>query len=213
MNWKKEHKKRMSVDEEDSQPQFSSLVINTESSQPSSSMRIIENKIFFYDDITNDSILELNRLLLEIDIKLQNTKNVLGDCFDPIIHLHIKTDGGEIYSALATLDMMPTIKSKIYTYVDGCVASAGTLISVAGHKRFMGKHANLLIHQLSGELYGKFSEMEDSMEGCVNLMKCIKGIYKEHTKIPMKRLDELLKRDLWLSSEECLEYGIIDEII
>lgn len=213
INWKKQNKYRMNVEEEESTPTLGPFIINTEQSQPTASMRVVENTIFFYDDITNESILDLNRILREIDIKLQNTANVLGrDSFTPIIHLRIKTDGGEVYSALSTLDILPTLNSKIYTYVDGCVASAGTLISVAGHKRFMGKHANLLIHQLSGEVYGKFSEMEDSMEGCANLMKCIKGIYKDHTKIPMKKLDELLKRDIWLSSQECLDFGIVDEI-
>ena len=199
--------------EDEVQPTLGPFIINTEQSQVNASMRVVENTIFFYDDINNEAILDLNRILREVDIKLQNTKNVLGDCFTPIIHLRIKTDGGDIYSALSTLDILPTLKSKVYTYVDGCVASAGTLISVAGERRFMGKHANLLIHQLSGDMYGKYSEMKDTMEGCTNLMKCIKGIYKEHTKIPMKKLDELLNRDLWLSAQECLEYGIIDEIL
>lgn len=213
MNWKKQNRYRMDVEDNEQVPQLGPLIINTEQLQTSASMRVIENKIFFYDDITNDSVLELNRILTEIDIKLQNTKNVLGDCFDPIIHLHIKTDGGEIYSAISTVDLMSTLKSKIYTYVDGCVASAGTLISIVGDKRFMGKHANLLIHQLSSDMYGKYSEMEDTMENCTNMMKFIKGMYKTHTKIPMKKLDELLRRDLWLNSEECLANGIVDEIL
>lgn len=213
MNWKKQNRYRMNTEETEQVPQLGPLIINTEQMQTTASMRVIENKIFFYDDITNESVLELNRLLTEIDIKLQNTKNVLGDCFDPIIHLHIKTDGGDIYSAISTVDLMSTLKSKIYTYVDGCVASAGTLISIVGDKRFMGKHANLLIHQLSADMYGKYSEMEDTMENCTNMMKFIKGMYKAHTKIPMKKLDELLKRDLWLNSEECLTNGIVDEIL
>lgn len=202
-----------SSDEEPSVPTLGPLIINTEQMQTSASMRVLENKIFFYDDITNETVLELNRILTEVDLKLQNTKNILGDCFDPVIHLHIKTDGGEIHSAIATLDLIPTLKSKVYTYIDGCVASAGTLISIVGNKRLMGKHANLLIHQLSGEMYGKFSEMEDQMENSTNLMKFIKGMYKQYTKLPMKKLDDLLKRDLWLTSEECLAFGIIDEIV
>jgi len=212
MNWKRKNNYRMDEGEDTQQSLLGPLIINTESMQPASSMRIMDNKIFFYDDITNESILDLNRVLLEVDVKLQNTKNVLGDCFDPIIHLHMKTDGGDIFSAITTLDLIPTLKSKVYTYVDGCVASAGTLISVVGNKRMMGKNAYLLIHQLSGDMYGKFSEMEDQMENSTNLMKFIKNIYKQHTKIPMKKLDELLKRDLWLTSEDCITYGIVDEL-
>lgn len=206
MNWKKQNKARMSTEMDDPQ----TIMI---SADESSSLKLVENNIFFYEDVGDNSILELNKLLLEVDIKLQNTKNVLGDSFTPIIHLHMKTDGGDVYSALSTLDKLSTLKAKVYTYVDGCVASAGTLISIAGDKRFMGKHATLLIHQLSGDMYGKFSEMEDSMESYSALMKCLKNIYKEYTKIPMKKLDELMKRDIYLTAEECLEYGIIDQIL
>lgn len=213
MNWKKKNKVRMSENEEESKPSLGPLIINTEQIQSNASIRALENKIFFYDDISNETVLELNRILMEVDIKLQNTKNILGDCFDPTIHLHMKTDGGCIFSAITTMDMIPTLKSKVYTYVDGCVASAGTFISSAGHKRLISKNSYILIHQLSGDMYGKFSEMEDQMYNYVNLMKMIKNVYKKNTKIPMKKLDELLSRDLWLSAEECLQYGIVDEIL
>lgn len=176
-------------------------------------IKILENKILFYSDIDAVSILELNKLLLETDIKLQNTKNSLGDSFDPICHLHICSPGGEIFPAFSTVDTIRKMKSKVYTHIEGSVASAGTLISSIGDKRFMGKHAHLLIHQLSGGMYGKFSEMEDEFYNANTLMKLIKSFYKETTKIPMKKLDELLKKDLWLTAEECLEFGIIDEIV
>jgi ATP-dependent Clp protease protease subunit len=149
---------------------------------------------------------------MEIDIKLQNTKNSLGDEFDPVCHLHLNTPGGEIYSALSTVDTIKSLKSKVYTYIDGAVASAGTLISTVGAKRFSGEHGHMLIHQLSSGMYGKFAEMEDDFYNSKNLMKVLKDFYKKNTKIPMKKLDELLKRDIWLTAKECLQYGIIDEI-
>jgi ATP-dependent protease ClpP protease subunit len=178
-----------------------------------SNIKVLENKILFYSDIDANSILELNKLLLEIDVKLQNTKNALGDCFDPVCHLHLCTYGGEIFPAFSTVDIIRKMKSKVYTHVDGSVASAGTLISAIGNKRFMGKHAHLLIHQLSGGMYGKFSEMEDEFYNSTTLIKLIKSFYKETTKIPMKKLDDLLKKDIWLTADECLEFGIIDEIV
>ena len=211
MNWKKPYRPKLTVEDHDQQPV--SLVINSPEQNINSLLRVVENKIFFYDSIVDDTVLELNRLLMEVDIKLQNTKILLGDSFDPVIHLHLKTGGGEIYSAISTVDTMRSLKSKVHTYVDGCVASAGTLISMAGNKRFMGKHANILIHQLSSEMYGTFSEMEDAMENYTNMMKFIKTFYKQYTSIPMKKLDELLKHDLWLSSEECLQYKFVDEIL
>lgn len=186
--------------------------INSDQFQISSSIQVIDNKIFFYDEISDDSVLDLNNILIRVDNQLQMAKITYGEGLDPIIHLHVKTDGGDVYSAITTLDLIPTLKSKVYIYIDGCVASAGTLISIVGAKRIMGRHAYLLIHQLSGEMYGKFSEMEDHMFNSVTLMTFIKSMYKQYTKIPMKKLDELLKKDIILTAEECLQFGIIDEI-
>lgn len=195
------------------------IIINSTSEGDSNpynttSIKVLDNKVFYYGDIEESAALELNKILYEVDMKLQNTKNMLGEeSFDPIIHLHLNTFGGSIFAAFSTVDTMRVLKSKVYTYIDGSVASAGTLISSSGHKRFIGKHAHLLIHQLSSGVYGKFSEMEDEIFNCTNLMKLLKEFYKKNTKIPMKKLDELLKRDIWLSAEECQEYGIVDVIL
>ena len=138
---------------------------------------------------------------------------MLGGDFTPKIHLHVNTSGGSLFAAFAVVDTIRALKSQVYTYIDGNVASAGTLITTIGHKRLMGQHAHMLIHQLSSGVYGKFSEMEDEIFNCQNLMKLLKDFYKKTTKIPMKKLDELMRRDIWLSAEECLAYGFIDEII
>tara|TARA_R110002167_G_scaffold45083_2_gene135575 strand:+ start:3181 stop:3828 length:648 start_codon:yes stop_codon:yes gene_type:complete len=181
--------------------------------QQGGGIRVVENTIYFYDDVTEESMLELNKTLLEVDLKLQNTKNILGeDAFTPIIHLHINTYGGSIFAAFSTVDAIRNLKSKVYTYADGSVASAGTLLLAVGDKRFVGKHAHVLIHQLSSGFYGKFSEIEDEMYNLNNLMKLLKKFYKEHTKIPMKNLDTLLKKDIWMEADECVRLGIVDEI-
>ena len=185
---------------------------NEEQTVVNSGIRVINNKILFYADIDEGSVLELNRVLLELDCKLQSIKS-FDDNYEPIIHLHLNTFGGVIFAAFSTVDTIRRLKSKVYTYVDGNTASAGTLISLSGSKRYMGQHAHLLIHQLSSGVYGKFSEMEDEIATCTKLMKVLKDFYKKHTKVPMKKLDELMKRDIWLDAQECLDYGIIDEIL
>jgi ATP-dependent protease ClpP protease subunit len=133
--------------------------------------------------------------------------------YTPIIDLHINTCGGSIPAAFAAVDIIRNLKSDVHTYVDGGVASAGTLLSVVGKKRYMGQHAQLLIHQLSSEMYGKYAEMVDTMYNCTNVMEMLKNFYKKYTKIPSKKFDEIIKKDIWLSAEECLQYGIIDEIV
>ena len=218
MNWKY-NKRRNNTEDESPESKFSGIpfFINADddgpSSQQTTGIQVVENKIFFYGDITDASCLQLNRILVEVDLKLQNTRNIFGDDFTPIIHLHLNTPGGEIFSAFATTDTIRNLKSKTYTYVDGIVASAGTLISTIGAKRFIGKHGHMLIHQLSSETYGKLSEMETDVQNCNRLMRVLKDFYKKTTKIPMKRLDELMTKDIYMEADECLQYNIVDQIL
>jgi len=204
-------------DKESTNPiQLPQIIINSsgnDESQTPQGIRVLNNKILFYADIDEGSVLELTRVLLEMDIKLQSVGLAFDGAYEPVIHLHLNTFGGSIFAAFSTVDTIRRMKSKVYTYIDGSVASAGTLISAIGSKRYMGQHAHLLIHQLSSGVYGKFSEMEDEIFNCANLMRLLKDFYKKNTKIPMKKLDELLKRDIWLNAEECLQYGIVDEIV
>jgi ATP-dependent protease ClpP protease subunit len=62
-------------------------------------------------------------------------------------------------------------------------------------------------------MWGKFQAMKDDMENSKMLMEKIKNIYKEHTKIPKNKLNEILSRDIWWDAEQCLKYGLVDEII
>ena len=71
----------------------------------------------------------------------------------------------------------------------------------------------MLIHQLSSGMWGKYADMQDKMDNCDRFMEMIIDIYKEHTKIPKKELNNILKHDLWWDAETCLKYGLIDEIV
>ena len=71
----------------------------------------------------------------------------------------------------------------------------------------------MLIHQLSSGMWGKYEELKDDMKKSEILMKRIREIYEERTKIPAKKLNEILKHDLWWDAETCLKYGLVDEII
>jgi ATP-dependent protease ClpP protease subunit len=217
MKWMKTTKHNNATDDTSGNPEQSqqSFVLNASDfqiPQTSCGIRVFENQIYFYGDITQDACLELNRILNEIDLKYSNLHHILKCDTKPIIHLHIQTCGGEIFSAFSTVDTIRNLNSDVYTYVDGLVASAGTLMSCVGHKRIMGTHAHLLIHQLSSEAYGTYADLQASIDNCTNLMKLLKTFYKKNTKIPMKKLDELMTKDIYLTPEECLEYNIIDEI-
>tara|TARA_R100001079_G_scaffold89391_1_gene51973 strand:+ start:5153 stop:5788 length:636 start_codon:yes stop_codon:yes gene_type:complete len=204
MKWRYINKEE---EEEKDVPQY---IINASPSSGGAVTKIIENNLYFYGDITESNILELNATLHELDKKLSVT-NVFLD-IRPVINLHINSYGGSLFAGLATVDVIRNLNSEVHSYVEGAAASAATIISVACTKRFIGKYSKMLIHQLSSGLYGKYNELEDDMENNKHLMSTIKDIYKQHTTIPMKKLDEILQHDLWFDSKTCLDYGLVDEI-
>jgi ATP-dependent Clp endopeptidase proteolytic subunit ClpP len=182
-------------------------------------VEILGTKIFYYSAIEQDKILDLNKHLHELSNKIimRNMESTLGknSFIDTPILLHIKSYGGSVFAGLAAMDTIQEIQKRvpIHTIVEGCSASAGTFLSVVGTKRYMRKNAWMLIHQLSSGLWGKYAEIKDEVENLDRLMDTIKRIYKEHTKVPMKELDGILKRDIWWDAQTCLKYGLIDEII
>jgi ATP-dependent protease ClpP protease subunit len=118
------------------------------------------NHIYFNNDITPDSAFELCKELRNVETKIKTLTATLNIEKQPI-YLHITTDGGVIYSAFSIIDCIKSLSVSVYTIVDGFVASAGTLISLSGEKRYMCENAYMLIHELRGGVWGKMSEIDE----------------------------------------------------
>jgi ATP-dependent protease ClpP protease subunit len=85
-------------------------------------------------------------------------------------------------------------------------------MSICGKKRYIRPNAQMLIHQLSSECWGKMSEIEDEFLNLKAIMARLRIHYRKHTNIPEKELRKLLKHDLWLEADKCLEYGLVDKL-
>lgn len=186
-------------------------VLETTTNKPPDNNNI-QNQIFFYSDVNEESSLALEQKLLNLNQHNLHIKEKYQVDNGPI-HLHIRSFGGSLFHTLYLMDLIQKLETPIYTYVDGFAASAATLISVAGKKRFMTTNSMMLVHQLSGGTSGKYSEMKDENENIDLLMDIILNFYLKNTKMNKQTLIELLKRDIWLKSTKCLEYGLVDEII
>ena len=171
-----------------------------------------ENKIYYYANINRESVVELNKKVGEIESKSLTLAYNL-DINPPSIKILINSGGGSITAGISSMDTILRTKVPVETYVDGFCASAATFISVVGERRYMSRNSYMLIHQLSSSLWGKYSEIEDEKKNLDLMMETIKNIYKEYTKVPMKKLDEILKHDLLWDAKTCLKYGLVDEII
>ena len=170
------------------------------------------NRIYFYSGVTRPKILQLNKGIFNLNVTMLSKTGPL-DYEPPPVILHINSYGGSVFAGLAAVDYIKNSKIPVHTIIDGCAASAATLMSCVGAHRQMNRNACMLVHQLSGAMWGKFQEMQDDMQNSEMLMEKIKNIYREHTKIPKKEMDNILKHDIWWEAEKCLQYGLVDEII
>ena len=175
-------------------------------------VEVVANRIYFYNAINEDTILRLNKALRETSNKMI-TYAINNDISDSKIFLHLNSSGGGLFEGFAAADTILSSKIPVYTIVEGCAASAATILSMSGKRRFITKHAYMLIHQLSSAFWGKHEEMQDEMSNLNKLMDMIRTFYKERSKIPMKKLNEILKHDLYFDAQQCIEYGLVDEII
>ena len=171
-----------------------------------------DNKIYFYSGVNRNACVELNKKIGELEAKSLTLSNTLG-ILPPSIKVFINSGGGTIVSGIASIDTMLRCKVPIETYVDGFSASAATFLTVVGEKRYMSRNSYMLVHQLSSTFWGTYANFEDEKKNLDLMMRTIKDVYKKYTKLPMKKLNDILKHDLMWDAKTCLEYGLIDEII
>lgn len=164
-----------------------------------------KNSIYFYSGLNDESVFKLNSNILYLSETLEPGSE---------IDLHIQSGGGSLLPSLSTVDLIRTCDMPVNTFVEGYAASAATLISVVGAKRFMTKNSVMLIHQLKmGTEYSKFNEIEDYYSNAETLMEIVRNIYLENTKLDKELLSDLLNKDLWLNSTFCRVKNLVDIVI
>jgi ATP-dependent Clp protease protease subunit len=173
---------------------------------------IINNHLYFSADITPKTAFTLCKYLRTLEIKLKMESLTMSTEIKPEIYLHITTNGGCIYSAFSIIDCFKSLSIPVNTVIDSNVSSAGTIISIHGHKRYICINSYVLIHELRSGCWGKLAYIDDTYKNCLKIQEHINQIYLDKTKITKKYLKEILVKDLELNADECIRLGIADEI-
>jgi len=171
------------------------------------------NNIYFYSGVTRQDNLQLNKLLLSTGQRMESVKTCYNLEETPKVYLHINSYGGSVFAGFSSVDYIKNSVVPVVSIIDGCAASAATIMSVVAHERLIHEHSFMLIHQLSSGMWGKYEAMKDDMKNNELLMKKIINVYQENTKIPKSKISDILKRDLWWDAKTCLKYGLVDDII
>ena len=181
------------------------------------------NDVYFNCDVTNENIKKLEKMFSEIideykefqeEVSVKSKFLVTFEKMEPKpIYLHITSIGGSLFHGFRAVDLIKSCPIPVYTVVEGYAISAASLMAVVGKKRFIHENAYILIHQLSSSNEGgKYHELVDNFENNKELMKKIVNIYKEHTNMNKREIDNVLKRDLFWDSNVCIKKGLSDEI-
>ena len=134
---------------------------------------------------------------------------------DKDIHLYINSPGGLVSSGLAIYDTMQFIKPAVSTLCVGQAASMGALLLAGGAKgkRYCLPHSRIMIHQPLGGFQGQASDIDIHAKEILRTRERLNEILSTHSGQPMERVKNDTDRDNFMSGDEAVEYGIIDEVL
>lgn len=194
---------------------------------PASPIISIKNHIYFYENVETAITRALFSTMHEVAMNIIDT--AIENNFPIIpIHLHINSTGGLVSDALAIVQGIEDIqegrihqvggipiKIPVYTYIEGEVDSAASLIASVGTKRFCSRHALSLIHDVR-QIGGGIKKIDDIQTEAANL-QMIKDkfyeIYMEHSKLTKEELQKICEKEDYSTPQQLMEYGLVDEII
>jgi ATP-dependent Clp protease protease subunit len=168
--------------------------------------RLLKERIIFITGPIEDGMASLvvaQLLFLEAD----NPKKEVS--------IYINSPGGIVTSGLAIYDTMQFIRPQVSTLCTGQAASMGSLLLAAGAKdmRFALPNARIMVHQPSGGFQGQATDIMLHAQEILNLKRRLNEIYVRHTGQPLKKIEDALERDMFLTSEMAKDFGLIDKVI
>ena len=131
------------------------------------------------------------------------------------VSIYINSPGGSVYAGLGIYDTMQYIQSDVSTICTGMAASMAAVLLVAGEKgkRFALKHSRVMIHQPVGGIQGQASDIEITSREILKLKNELYTIISQHSGQPFDKVYQDSDRDYWMTSQEAVEYGMIDKVL
>jgi len=168
--------------------------------------RLLEERIIFLVGPIDDY---LSNLVIA-EILLLTSKDAKRD-----IKIYINSPGGSVTAGLAIYDTMQYVSCDISTICVGMAASMAAVLLAAGAKgkRFALPNAEILLHQVAGNIGGQASEIEIGARQILKMKEKLNHVLAKHTGKPLKSVEKDTDRDFYLSAQEAQKYGVIDEVI
>jgi ATP-dependent Clp protease protease subunit len=130
------------------------------------------------------------------------------------ISMYINSPGGVVTSGMAIYDTMQYIRAPVATLCIGQAASMGSLLLAAGESgmRFALPNARIMVHQPSGGFQGQASDIERHAQEILDMRARLNKIYVEHTGQTLRKIEDALERDTFMTADQAKDFGIVDEV-
>ena len=130
------------------------------------------------------------------------------------ISMYINSPGGVVTSGMAIYDTMQYIRAPVATLCIGQAASMGSLLLAAGKSgmRFALPNARIMVHQPSGGFQGQASDIERHAQEILDMRARLNKIYVEHTGQTLRKIEDALERDTFMTAEQAKDFGLVDEV-
>jgi ATP-dependent Clp protease protease subunit len=167
---------------------------------------LLDNRIIFLiGEISYGRAAEVIMKLLYLENQKRNSE----------INLYVNSPGGSVDDTMAIYDTMRFITSPISTFCIGRAQSGGAVILAAGTKgkRFALPHAKIMLHQPWGGVTGQAADIKIQAEEIIKSRKMINEILSKHCGQSIEKIQSETERDRYMSAQEALQYGLIDEVL
>ncbi|MBZ9609049.1 ATP-dependent Clp endopeptidase proteolytic subunit ClpP [Clostridium estertheticum] len=176
-----------------------------------------ERSYDIYSRLLNDRIIFLGEEVNDVTASLVVAQLLYLESEDPDkdIYLYINSPGGSITAGMAIYDTMQYIKPQVSTICIGMAASMGSFLLNAGEKgkRFALPNSEILIHQPLGGFQGQATDIDIHAKRIMKTKDTLNKIYSERTGQSIEKIQHDVERDYFMSAQEAMEYGLIDEVI
>ena len=176
-----------------------------------------ERSYDIFSRLLKDRIIILGEEVNDVTAGLVVSQMLFLEAEDPDkdINLYIMSPGGSVTAGMAIYDTMQFIKCDVSTICMGMAASMGAFLLAGGTKgkRLALPNAEIMIHQPSGGAQGQATEIEIAAEHIIRTKEKLNRILAENTGQPYERVKADTERDNWMTAQQALEYGIIDQVV
>jgi ATP-dependent Clp protease protease subunit len=167
--------------------------------------RLLKERVIFVTGAVEDymaSLVTAQLLFLEAD----NPKKEIS--------MYINSPGGVVTSGMAIYDTMQYIRAPVATLCIGQAASMGSLLLAAGEKgmRYALPNARIMVHQPSGGFQGQASDIERHAQEILDMRARLNKIYVKHTGQSLRKIEDALERDTFMTAEQAKDFGLVDEV-